>query len=216
VRPIVLLQQFLSANMLQRSQRKRRTPTSHIDNTPSAQKTQKHRRVADATSKRAPAKPPRLIMDQPMAYSASPITTGSTISSMIINTTAAATPGIAILPSLSQGNITQPSTSTMVFQSNLNLPNTNIDICSKAEDELGSHVAPKIKEKITSGVYVDLASLLQNSVVVDSEKHQKLAIVKGELVLQDKHTKKINSIVMWTNALIVYLSIYCSVHCEFS
>jgi hypothetical protein len=28
---------------------------------------------------------------------------------MIINTTAAATPGIAILPSLSQDNITQPS-----------------------------------------------------------------------------------------------------------
>jgi hypothetical protein len=35
----------------------------------------------------------------------------------------------------------------MVFQSNLYLPNTNIDICSKAEDELDSHVAPKIKEK---------------------------------------------------------------------
>jgi hypothetical protein len=35
----------------------------------------------------------------------------------------------------------------MVFQSNLNLPNTNIDIYPKAEDELGSHVAPKIKEK---------------------------------------------------------------------
>lgn len=139
--------------MLQRSQRKRRTPTSHIGNTPSAQKTQKHRRVADATSKRAPAKPPRLIMDQPMAYSASPITTGSTISSMIINTTAAATPGIAILPSLSQDNITQPSTNTvgMVFQSNLNLPNTNIDICSKAEDELGSHVAPKSKKKSLVG-----------------------------------------------------------------
>jgi hypothetical protein len=35
----------------------------------------------------------------------------------------------------------------MAFQSNLNLPNTNIDIYPKAEDELGSHVAPKIKEK---------------------------------------------------------------------
>ena len=171
--------------MLQWSQRKRRTPTSHIDNTPSAQKTQKHRRVVDATSKRAPAEPPRLIMDQPTAYSASPITTGSTMLSMIINTTAAATPGIAILPSLSQDNITQPSTSTagMVFQSNLNLPNTTIDICSKAEDELGSNLAPKIKETIISGVYVELASFLQNSVVVDSEKQQKLAIVKGELVL---------------------------------
>ena len=135
--------------MLRRSQRKRRASTSHIDNTSSAQKTQKHRRVVDATSTRAPAEPPRLIMHQPMAYSASPITTGSTISSMMINTTDAATPGTAILPSLSQDNITQPSTSTvgMVFQSNLNLPNTNIDICSKAEDELDSHVAPKIKEK---------------------------------------------------------------------
>ena len=173
--------------------------------------------MVDATSTRAPTETPRLIMDQAMAYSVSPITTGSTISSMIINTTAAATPGTAILPILLQDNITQPSTSTagMVFQSSLNLPNTNIDICSKAEDELGSHVAKKIKEKIISGVYVDLASLLQNSVVVDSEKHQKLAIVKGELVLQDKQTKKINSIEMWTDAFIVYLSIYCSVHCEF-
>jgi hypothetical protein len=51
-----------------------------------------------------------------------------------------------------------------------NCCNTNIDICSKAEDELGSHVAPKIKEKITSGVYVDLASLLQNSVVQLAEE----------------------------------------------
>jgi hypothetical protein len=36
---------------------------------------------------------------------------------MVINTTAAATPGTAILPSLSQDNITQLSTSTagMVF-----------------------------------------------------------------------------------------------------
>ena len=57
----------------------------------------------------------------------------------------------------------------MVFQSNLNLPNTNIDIYPKAEDELGSHVAPEIREKKNSGVYVDLVSLLQNSVGVDSE-----------------------------------------------
>jgi hypothetical protein len=41
--------------------------------------------------------------------------------------------------------------------------------------------------------------LLQNSVVVDSEKHQQLAIVKGELVLQDKQTKKINSIEIQAN-----------------
>lgn len=63
-----------------------------------------------------------LQVDQRMAYSASPITTGSTISSMIINTTAAETPDTAILPSLSQDNITQPSTSPvgMVFHSNLN------------------------------------------------------------------------------------------------
>jgi hypothetical protein len=56
--------------------------------------------------------------------------------------------------------------------------------------------------------------LLQNSVVVKSEKHQKFAIVKGELVLQDKQPKKINSIEMWTDAFIVYLSIHCSVHCK--
>ena len=42
-----------------------------------------------------------------------------------------------------------------------------------------------------------------------------MAIVKGELVLQDKQTKKINSIEMWTDAFIFYLSIYCSVHCDF-
>ena len=165
---------------------KMRAPTSHIDNTPVGTENTKHSRVVDATSTRAPAEPPRLIMDQPMAYSASPIATGSTISSMIINTIAAATHGTAILP----------STAGMVFQSNLDLPNTNIDICSNAEDELGSHVAKKIKEKIISGVYVDLAPLLQNSVVVDSEKHQNFAIVKGEMVLQDKQAKKINSIEM--------------------
>ena len=115
--PFFYYNKSVSANILRRSQRKRRAPTSHIDNTPSAQITQKHRRVVDATSNRAPAEPPRFIMDQPTAYSASPITTGSTISSMVINTTAAATPGTAILPSLSQDNITQPSTSTagMVF-----------------------------------------------------------------------------------------------------
>jgi hypothetical protein len=35
---------------------------------------------------------------------------------------------------------------------------------------------------------------------------KELAIVKDELVLQDKQTKKIHSIEMWTDAFIVYLS----------
>ena len=86
--PFFYYNKSVSANILRRSQRKRRAPTSHIDNTPSTQKTQKHRGVVDATSTRAPAEPPRLIMDQPMSYSVSPITKGSAISSMIINTTA--------------------------------------------------------------------------------------------------------------------------------
>ena len=130
--------------MLRRSQRNWRAPTSDIDNTPLAQKTQKHRRVVDATSTRAPAEPPQLNMDQLMVIN---MTAAATPGTAILP--AAATPDTAILPSLSQYNITRPSTSTagMVFQSNLNFPNTNIDICSKAVDELGSHVAPKIKEK---------------------------------------------------------------------
>ena len=78
---------------------------------------------------------------------------------------------------------------------------------------LGLHVSENMKLKIKSGLYVDLASLLEtdtNSECMDN----KLAVNQsGELVLKPlSHKRKILNIETWTDAFMIYSSIYLSAH----
>ena len=91
----------------------------------------------------------------------------------------------------------------------MHTPHQMIGIAS----DITVNVSQNIKEKIKSGEYVDLASLLTNNKHNDSK--QKLIFQQGEIILQpDQNYKKLISIDTWTTAFIIFTSIYCSVHPE--
>ena len=74
------------------------------------------------------------------------------------------------------------------------------------------HVSDKIREKIMKGLYVDLATLLVNSKTADLDEKVMVLNSKDELVTKAKTTKSITSIKMWTDAFLIYISIYTSLH----
>ena len=68
-----------------------------------------------------------------------------------------------------------------------------------------------IKEKIAKCEYIDIGSLLPNTIHI--ENSQNLTIYQEELVLQKTQNKvKIDNIDQWTSAFIVFISIFCKVH----
>ncbi len=80
------------------------------------------------------------------------------------------------------------------------------------DNTIDSHVPLSVRQKILSGAYVDLGFLLvKNPIEIDSSNADKLEFDKalGALVVKQKEsTKKIYNIEQWTNAFIVYFSIY--------
>lgn len=82
-------------------------------------------------------------------------------------------------------------------------------------DGIGDNVSNSIKTKIMAGEYIDLAILLTNSNATNMQDQQKIAFVNGELILQPKqNTPKITTIENWTDAFIIFMNIYCSIHVE--
>jgi hypothetical protein len=92
----------------------------------------------------------------------------------------------------------------------LSLPNTNI---LSVHNLLGFNVPSNIKEKIVNGQYVDLELLLSNQ---PEHTGNKLSVnSQGEIILKPEGQKtKISDIESWTDAFIVFSSIYLSVHKE--
>jgi hypothetical protein len=81
----------------------------------------------------------------------------------------------------------------------------------KANDEVSHNVAHCIKQKIIAGEYIDLAVLLTSKTTAD-EKY-KLVFMQGELLIQPKQQQqKITNISLWTDAFLIYFSIYCRAH----
>ena len=84
--------------------------------------------------------------------------------------------------------------------------------CSKASDDLSRNVSNNVKQKIIAGEYIDLSLLLSNSQISCEDRH-KIVVSQGELVIQQKQQQqKIVDISSWTDAFLIYTSIYCSVH----
>ena len=81
-------------------------------------------------------------------------------------------------------------------------------------DDISRHVAQNVKQKIISGEYIDMSTLLSNPHATNSNTLQhKVVMFEGELVIQPKQeVKKIISVESWTDAFIVFISVYCSVH----
>ncbi|XP_069109307.1 uncharacterized protein [Argopecten irradians] len=79
---------------------------------------------------------------------------------------------------------------------------------------LGLHVSASVKLKITNGEYVELSQLLSNS-MGDSHQAHRISLVDGELLIKPKNQyPKISDISKWTDAFIIYISIYTAVHPE--
>lgn len=74
---------------------------------------------------------------------------------------------------------------------------------------IGLNVSQEIKNKIVSGQYVELAKLLINS---NEPQKQTIVMVNGELQTSEKNSKKINNIEQWTDAFIIFCSIYLEAH----
>jgi hypothetical protein len=119
----------------------------------------------------------------------------------------------------------QPGTynlqSIVICQSNaLSLPiiSTNVlnssQTCTRASDELGRHAFQSNNHTIMMGQYIDLALLLQNSNLIKASNQQKISIVQGQLVIQQKQQPKITNIELWTDAFLMFPSIYCLAHAQ--
>ena len=86
---------------------------------------------------------------------------------------------------------------------------------SRVTDGIGDNVSTNIRNKILLREYIDLAVLLNNSNSNNTHDNQKLAFINGELIVQQKqNAPKITYIETWTDAFIIYMNIYCSVHTE--
>lgn len=81
---------------------------------------------------------------------------------------------------------------------------------------LGENVSNSNKTKITNGEFIELGVLLDNSWVAREDKAPKRIYLGegGELLAKPKASKKINSISEWTDAFLIFSSIYSSVHPE--
>ncbi|XP_062615002.1 uncharacterized protein LOC134276743 [Saccostrea cucullata] len=97
---------------------------------------------------------------------------------------------------------TSGSTNTL-SNSSATTPNS---LCS-VSDALGVHVPDNLRQNIYDNAFIHLHKLLP--LKPNDEPQQQLAFVAGELVLKAKHKEiKITSIETWTNAFLIFSSIY--------
>lgn len=81
---------------------------------------------------------------------------------------------------------------------------------------LSSNVSNSLKSKIISSSYIDISLLLDNTSLTESSEKRIFFNDKGELVTREvvRPSIKIQSISRWTDAFLVYASIYASAHPE--
>lgn len=81
---------------------------------------------------------------------------------------------------------------------------------------LSSNVSNSLKSKIISSSYIDISLLLDNTSLTESSEKRISFNDKGELVTREvvKPSTKIQSVSRWTDAFLVYASIYASAHPE--
>uniref|UniRef100_K1QSM1 Uncharacterized protein n=1 Tax=Magallana gigas TaxID=29159 RepID=K1QSM1_MAGGI len=105
--------------------------------------------------------------------------------------------------------IENPTTSASTWQGTPEMP----QLLASTMYQIAINVSQNIKAKIISSAYVDLALLLSNTNVIPTEKSIYIN-EKGELMTREtsKPSVKIDSIEKWTDAFIIYSSIYSSAH----
>ena len=85
-----------------------------------------------------------------------------------------------------------------------------------ASDDIAAHVSTSLREKVKKGDFIGLGHLVINSLpAAESSSKQNIFLVGGELVMQPVHNSaKLLSIEAWTDAFIIYSSIFCSAHLD--
>lgn len=86
-------------------------------------------------------------------------------------------------------------------------------------DPLGDHLSQSVKDKIGRGEYVDLGSILEEWSPSQSQQDDPVGLVVsydelGRAVFKQasKTSRKISTISMWTNAFLIYSSVYLVYH----
>ncbi|XP_048747863.2 uncharacterized protein LOC125660061 [Ostrea edulis] len=114
-----------------------------------------------------------------------------------------------LLPSMP---VDEPSTGTEpeIFSSNYFAQTQSYD------NDLGHMVPNRVKHKIVNGEYINLGLLVENSEGLDPNDDTKYFSMKeGSLTLVSKSKAKvITDIQFWTDAFLIYASIYASAHPE--
>lgn len=80
------------------------------------------------------------------------------------------------------------------------------------DENLGVHLTNNTKSKIINGEYVELNSLLPSYDQNSDDKH--LVLVDGHIQIKNKKTRSIGDIKVWTDAFLIFTSIYSSVHTD--
>jgi hypothetical protein len=108
---------------------------------------------------------------------------------------------------------TEPSTSAGINPNDyLRFETNDVHIVQSVHSFLGSHVSQTNRTKIVSGQYIDLAILSENT---NSENNDKqVVLIDGVLSTQEKTKQTTHTIEKWTDAFIVYISIYTPAHPE--
>lgn len=78
-------------------------------------------------------------------------------------------------------------------------------------DSMGANVSESVKQKIVKGDFIDLGQLLSNPIPIDGK--QTLTISNGQVVIEPKRASvKITNVQKWTDAFLIFSSIYSVVH----
>lgn len=106
----------------------------------------------------------------------------------------------------SSGTINAIDNCTDALCNGMQMFNTPNSLCS-ITDALGTHVPQIVRQSIYNNEFVHMHKMLP--LKPHDEPQQQLAFVNGELVIQPKHKEiKITSVETWTNAFLVFSSIY--------
>lgn len=91
--------------------------------------------------------------------------------------------------------------------------NTTGNEVASIYDSLGANVSESVKQKIVKGDFIDLGQLLSNPIPMDGK--QTLTISNGQVVIEPKRASvKITNVQQWTDAFLIFSSIYAVVHPE--
>ena len=93
-----------------------------------------------------------------------------------------------------------------------NVEEEPVNMLRCADDDLSAHVPKQLRQKIWENKYINIALLLKgNAELAEIFSGGLLHVIDGKIEARPKQTKeKVNSIEQWTEAFLIFMSIYLS------